>query len=48
MGSAPVTGTATLCGWSDPTSFIGSFTAIVGQAPGRYQSDLQRITLMVG
>jgi len=24
------------------------FTAIVGQAPGRYQSDLQRITLMVG
>ncbi len=38
----PVTGTAVLCGWSNPTSFIEAFTAIVGQTPGRYQSDLRR------
>jgi AraC-like DNA-binding protein len=38
----PVTSTAMLCGWSNPTSFIEAFTAIVGQTPGRYQSDLGR------
>ncbi|MFC9435319.1 AraC family transcriptional regulator [Nocardia sp. NPDC057030] len=37
-----VTSTALACGWSNPTSFIEAFTAIVGQTPGRYQSDLQR------
>ena len=34
----PVTDTAMLCGWSNPTSFIEAFTAILGQTPGRYQS----------
>jgi AraC-like DNA-binding protein len=38
----PVTSTAMLCGWSNPTSFIEAFTTIVGQTPGRYQSDLRR------
>ena len=37
-----VTVTAMLCGWSNPTSFIEAFTAIVGQTPGRYQNDLPR------
>lgn len=36
-----VTGTATLCGWANPTSFIEAFTAIVGQTPGRYQGGLR-------
>src|ERR1700722_3731125 len=36
-----VTGTATLCGWGNPTSFIEAFTAVLGQTPGRYQSDLR-------
>ena len=31
-----VTGTASLCGWANPTSFIEAFTAIIGQTPGRY------------
>ncbi|WP_433654524.1 AraC family transcriptional regulator [Nocardia sp. CA-128927] len=38
----PVTSTALACGWSNPTSFIEAFTAIVGQTPGRYQNDLRR------
>ncbi|WP_405164295.1 helix-turn-helix transcriptional regulator [Nocardia sp. NBC_01499] len=38
----PVTNTAMRCGWSNPTSFIEAFTAIVGQTPGRYQSELRR------
>ena len=36
-----VTGTAVLCGWANPTSFIEAFTAIVGETPGRYQSSLR-------
>lgn len=36
-----VTDTAIRCGWSNPTSFIEAFTAVVGQTPGRYQSDLR-------
>ncbi|CAN5558900.1 helix-turn-helix transcriptional regulator [soil metagenome] len=36
-----VTDTATECGWSNPTSFIEAFTAIVGQTPGRYKADLR-------
>ncbi len=36
-----VTETATACGWSNPTSFIEAFTEIVGQTPGRYQTDLR-------
>jgi len=35
-----VTDTAIECGWSNPSSFIEAFTAIVGQTPGRYQNDL--------
>ena len=35
-----VTGTAALCGWANPTSFIEAFTAVLGQTPGRYQGDL--------
>ncbi|MBB6374851.1 AraC-like DNA-binding protein [Pseudonocardia eucalypti] len=35
-----VTDTAMECGWSNPSSFIEAFTAIVGQTPGRYQADL--------
>lgn len=34
-----VTSTATACGWANPSSFIDSFTAIVGQTPGRHQRD---------
>lgn len=30
--------TATLCGWSNPSSFVDAFSAIVGQTPGRYQA----------
>ena len=37
-----VTDTAMECGWSNPSSFIDAFTAIVGQTPGRYQAQLQR------
>jgi AraC-like DNA-binding protein len=36
-----VTGTATLCGWANPTSFIEAFTAVLGQTPGRYQGELR-------
>jgi len=36
-----VTGTAARCGWANPTSFIEAFTAVLGQTPGRYQSDLR-------
>jgi AraC-like DNA-binding protein len=35
-----VTDTATECGWSNPTSFIEAFTAVVGQTPGRYKAEL--------
>ncbi|GIM90880.1 helix-turn-helix domain-containing protein [Paractinoplanes toevensis] len=35
-----VTDTAMACGWSNPSSFIEAFTAVVGQTPGRYQADL--------
>ncbi|MGH3642484.1 MAG: helix-turn-helix domain-containing protein [Mycobacterium sp.] len=36
-----VTDTAMECGWSNPTSFIEAFTAVVGQTPGRYQAALR-------
>jgi AraC-like DNA-binding protein len=36
-----VTETAALSGWSNPTSFIDAFTAIIGQTPGRYQASLR-------
>ncbi|MET0475444.1 MAG: helix-turn-helix transcriptional regulator [Mycobacterium sp.] len=35
-----VTDTAIECGWSNSTSFIDAFTAVVGQTPGRYQAAL--------
>jgi AraC-like DNA-binding protein len=35
-----VTDTAIECGWSNPTSFIEAFTAVVGQTPGRYRAAL--------
>lgn len=35
-----VTDTAIECGWSNPTSFIEAFTAVVGQTPGRYKAEL--------
>ena len=35
-----VTDTAMACGWSNPTSFIEAFSAVVGQTPGRYQAGL--------
>ncbi|MGB8403641.1 MAG: helix-turn-helix transcriptional regulator [Mycobacterium sp.] len=35
-----VTDTAMECGWSNSTSFIDAFTAVVGQTPGRYQAAL--------
>jgi AraC-like DNA-binding protein len=31
-----VTDTANECGWSNPSSFIDAFAAVVGQTPGRY------------
>jgi AraC-like DNA-binding protein len=37
-----VTQTATLCGWSNPSSFVDAFFAIVGQTPGRYQATQQQ------
>jgi AraC-like DNA-binding protein/quercetin dioxygenase-like cupin family protein len=37
-----VTDTAARSGWANPTSFIEAFTAIVGQTPGRYQTQLRR------
>jgi AraC-like DNA-binding protein len=30
--------TAYACGWSNPSSFIAAFTALVGTTPGRYRS----------
>ncbi|MEO3853846.1 helix-turn-helix transcriptional regulator [Acrocarpospora sp. B8E8] len=39
-----VTDTATECGWSNPSSFIDAFTEVVGQTPGRYQTDLREST----
>jgi AraC-like DNA-binding protein len=36
-----VTDTAITCGWSNPSTFIEAFTAVVGQTPGRYQADLR-------
>lgn len=36
-----VTDTAIECGWSNPTSFIEAFTAVVGQTPGSYKEDLR-------
>lgn len=39
-GGRSVTETAIACGWSNPSSFIEAFTAVVGQTPGRYQADL--------
>jgi len=35
---ASVTDTAMLLGWSNPSSFIEAFTALVGQTPGRYRA----------
>lgn len=32
-----VTTTALLCGWSNPSSFIESFTEVLGQTPGSYR-----------
>ena len=37
-----VTDTATACGWTNPSAFIETFTALVGETPGRYQRQLQR------
>ncbi|MDT8914937.1 helix-turn-helix transcriptional regulator [Amycolatopsis sp. PS_44_ISF1] len=39
-GGRSVTETAIRCGWSNPSTFIEAFTAVVGQTPGRYQSGL--------
>ncbi|MEU8635476.1 helix-turn-helix transcriptional regulator [Amycolatopsis sp. NPDC048633] len=36
-----VTDTAVVCGWSNPSTFIEAFTAVVGQTPGRYQAGLR-------
>jgi AraC-like DNA-binding protein len=36
-----VTDTSIACGWSNPSTFIAAFTAVLGQTPGRYQADLQ-------
>lgn len=35
-----VISTALACGWSNPSSFIDAFTAILGQTPGRYRAEL--------
>jgi AraC-like DNA-binding protein len=39
-GGRSVTDTAISCGWSNPSTFIDAFTAVVGQTPGRYQAGL--------
>ncbi|MEV7603664.1 helix-turn-helix transcriptional regulator [Kitasatospora sp. NPDC089797] len=36
-----VTDTAMACGWSNPSSFIDAFSALVGQTPGSYQAELR-------
>jgi AraC-like DNA-binding protein len=38
---ASVTDTAISCGWSNPSTFIEVFTAVVGRTPGRYLADLR-------
>lgn len=40
MNGHTVTHTATLCGWSNPTSLIEAFTNLLGQTPAHYQSTL--------
>ncbi|WP_146647083.1 AraC family transcriptional regulator [Labilithrix luteola] len=35
-----VTDTALACGWSNPTSFIETFTSLLGETPGRFRSQL--------
>ncbi|HZZ50174.1 MAG TPA: helix-turn-helix domain-containing protein [Pseudonocardia sp.] len=30
--------TANACGWSNPSSFIDAFTAVLGDTPGRYRA----------
>lgn len=37
-----VVDTAARLGWANPTSFIEAFTAVVGQTPGRYRTELHR------
>ncbi len=37
----PVIDTAARLGWSNPTSFIEAFSALIGQTPGRYRADLR-------
>lgn len=39
---ASVTETAMQLGWSNPSSFIEAFTALVGQTPGRYRQAAQK------
>lgn len=34
-----VTGTATACGWANPTSFIEAFSAALGETPARFRRD---------
>lgn len=36
-----VVNAATACGWANPSAFIESFAALVGQTPGRYQRSLR-------
>lgn len=36
-----VTDTAMDCGWSNPSSFIETFTRIVGRTPGTFQAELR-------
>jgi methylphosphotriester-DNA--protein-cysteine methyltransferase len=38
----PVIDTAARLGWSNPTSFIEAFSALIGQTPGRYRAELRR------
>ncbi|WP_084558165.1 AraC family transcriptional regulator [Hamadaea tsunoensis] len=33
-----ITNTAHACGWSNPSSFIAAFTAVIGTTPGRYRA----------
>jgi AraC-like DNA-binding protein/quercetin dioxygenase-like cupin family protein len=35
-----ITETSLACGWSNPSTFIGTFASVLGQTPGRYQADL--------
>jgi AraC-like DNA-binding protein len=36
-----ITETSLACGWSNPSTFIGAFTGVLGQTPGRYQAGVQ-------